>query len=111
VIIDSLSLLTVFSDATKILDFFTQCKYLVASGMTVIITLHPNDIPPDIAQRVTGSVDVYLQLGSKNIGGKDVKTCRIVKLIGAETTPESGFAFEVDQIFGIKVVPISMANA
>jgi len=111
VIIDSLSLLTVFSDATKILDFFTQCKYLVASGMTVIITLHPNDIPPDISQRVTGSVDVYLQLGSKNIGGKDVKTCRIVKLIGADTMPESGFAFEVDQIFGIKVVPISMANA
>ena len=111
IVIDSLSLLTVFSDATKILDFFTQCKYLVASGMTVIITLHPNDIPPDIAQRVTGSVDVYLQLGSTNIGGKDVKTCKIVKLIGAETMPESGFAFEVDQIFGIKVVPIAMANA
>ncbi len=111
VIIDSLSLLTVFSDPTKILDFFTQCKYLVASGMTVIITIHPNDIPPDIAQRITGSVDVFLQLGSTNIGGKDVKTCKIVKLIGAETAPESGFAFEVNQIFGIKVVPISMANA
>jgi len=111
VIIDSLSLLTVFADPAKILDFFTQCKYLVASGMTVILTTHPNDIPPDIAQRVTGSVDVYLQLGSTNIGGKDVKTCKIVKLIGADTTPESGFAFEVNQIFGIKVVPISMANA
>jgi len=111
VIIDSLSLLTVFADPAKILDFFTQCKYLVASGMTVILTTHPNDIPPDIAQRVTGSVDVYLQLGSTNIGGKDVKTCKIVKLIGADTTPESGFAFEVNQIFGIKIVPISMANA
>ena len=111
VIIDSLSLLTVFSDPTKILDFFTQCKYLVASGMTVIITIHPNDIPADIAQRVTGSVDVYLQLGSTNVGGKDVKTCKIVKLIGAETTPESGFAYEIDQVFGIKIVPISMANA
>jgi flagellar protein FlaH len=111
VIIDSLSLLTVFADPAKILDFFTQCKYLVASGMTVILTTHPNDIPPDIAQRVTGSVDVYLQLGSTNIGGKDVKTCKIVKLIGADTTPESGFAFEVNQVFGMKVVPISMANA
>jgi flagellar protein FlaH len=111
VIIDSLSLLTVFSDATKILDFFTQCKYLVANGMTVIITIHPNDIPPDIAQRVTGSVDVFLQLGSTNIGGRDVKTCKIQKLIGAEVKPESGFAFEVDQVFGIKVVPIAMANA
>src|SRR3990172_9084547 len=111
VIIDSLSLLTVFSDATKILDFFTQCKYLVASGMTVIITIHPNDIPPDIAQRVTGSVDVFLQLGATNVGGRDVKTCKIQKLIGAEVKPESSFAFEVDQIFGIKVVPIATANA
>ncbi len=56
-------------------------------------------------------MEFFLQLGSTNIGGKDVKTCKIVKLIGSETTPESGFAFEVDQIFGIKVVPISMANA
>jgi len=111
VVIDSLSLLTVFSDATKILDFFTQCKYLVASGMTVIITIHPNDIPPDIAQRITGSVDVFLQLGSKNIAGNEVKTCQIRKLIGSELKPESGFAFEVDQTFGIKVVPIAMANA
>lgn len=111
VVIDSLSLLTVFSDTTKILDFFTQCKYLVASGMTVILTIHPNDIPADIAQRITGSVDVYLQLGATNVGGKDVKTCKIVKLIGAELAPESGFAFEVDQTFGIKVVPISLANA
>jgi flagellar protein FlaH len=79
--------------------------------MTVIITIHPNDIPPDIAQRVTGSVDVFLQLGATNIGGRDVKTCKIQKLIGAEVKPESGFAFEVDQVFGIKVVPIAMANA
>lgn len=111
VVIDSLSLLTVFSDATKILDFFTQCKYLVASGMTIIITIHPNDIPPDIAQRITGSVDVFLQLGSKNMAGTEVKTCQIRKLIGSELKPESGFAFEVDQTFGIKVVPIAMANA
>lgn len=111
VVIDSLSLLTVFSDETRILDFFTQCKYLVANGMGVIITIHPNDIPADIAQRVTGSVDVYLKTGSKNIAGRDVKTCQIVKLIGSENASESSFAFEVDQTFGIKIVPIATANA
>jgi flagellar protein FlaH len=36
---------------------------------------------------------------------------KIVKLIGADIKPESNFAFEVDQSFGIKVVPISTANA
>ena len=111
VVIDSLSLLTVFSDESKILDFFTQCKYLVANGMGVIITIHENDIPADIAQRVTGSVDVYLKLGTTNVGGKSVKTMKIVKLIGSEAQSESSFAFEVDQTFGIKIVPIATANA
>ena len=111
VVIDSLSLLTVFSDASKILDFFTQCKYLVANGMSVIITVHPDDIPADIAQRVKGSVDCLIQLGSTNVGGKDVKTFKVVKFIGSKDQADSGFAFEVDMIFGIKIVPISMANA
>jgi flagellar protein FlaH len=111
VVIDSLSLLTVFADASKILDFFTQCKYLVANGMSVIITIHPDDIPADISQRVKGSVDCLLELGSTNIGGKDVKTLKVVKMIGSKDAVESGFAFEVDMIFGIKIVPISMANA
>ena len=111
VVIDSLSLLTVFADTSKILDFFTQCKYLVANGMSVIITIHPDDIPEDISQRVKGSVDCLLKLGSTNIGGKDVKTLKVVKLIGSKDPAESGFAFEVDMIFGIKIVPISMANA
>ena len=111
VVIDSLSLLTVFSDASKILDFFTQCKYLVANGMSVIITVHPDDIPSDIAQRIKGSVDCYFQMGATNVGGKDVKTMKIIKLIGSKDASESGFAFEVDMIFGIKIVPISMANA
>jgi len=48
------------------------------------MTIHPNDIPADIAQRVTGSVDVYLKLGLTTVGGTDVKTMKIVKLIGSE---------------------------
>jgi len=111
VIIDSLSLLTVFSDATKILDFFTQCKYLVANGMSIIITMHPDDIALDVSRRIKGSVDVFMKLGLTNVGGKEVSTCKIVKLIGSKDAPESSFAFVVDNIFGIKIVPISTASA
>ena len=52
-----------------------------------------------------------MKLGMTTIGGNDVKTMKIVKLIGADEKGESNFAFEVDQTFGIKVVPISTANA
>ena len=111
IVIDSLTLLTVFSDTTKILDFFTQCKYLIARGMSIILTIHPDDIPADIAQRIKGSVDCYLQLGTQNIGGKNVKTLKVIKLIGSKDPSEYSFAFEVDMIFGVKIVPISTASA
>jgi len=45
------------------------------------------------------------------VGDKEVKTLKAIKMLGAQDTPESGFAFEVDLIFGIKNVPVSMANA
>jgi len=111
IVIDSMTLLTVFADTTKILEFFTQCKYLVSSGMSIILTIHPDDIPADIALRVKGSVDCYLKLDVSVIGGKNVKILKVVKLIGSKEPSESTFAFEVDMIFGVKIVPISTANA
>jgi len=111
VVIDSMTLLTIFTDTTKILEFFTQCKYLVSSGMSIILTMHPDDIPADIALRVKGSVDCYLKLDATTIGGKSVKTLKVVKLIGSKEPSEYSFAFEVDMSFGVKIVPISTANA
>lgn len=111
VVIDSMTLLTIFTDNTKILEFFTQCKYLVSSGMSIILTMHPDDIPADIALRVKGSVDCYLKLESTTIGGKAVKTLKVIKLIGSKEPSEYSFAFEVDMSFGVKIVPISTANA
>jgi len=111
VVIDSMTLLTIFTDNTKILEFFTQCKYLVSSGMSIILTMHPDDIPADIALRVKGSVDCYLQLAATTIGGRSVKTLKVIKLIGSKEPSEYTFAFEVDMSFGIKIVPISTANA
>ncbi len=111
VVIDSMTLLTIFTDNTKILEFFTQCKYLVSSGMSIILTMHPDDIPADIALRVKGSVDCYLQLAATTIGGKSVKTLKVIKLIGSKEPSEYTFAFEVDMSFGVKIVPISTANA
>ncbi|MCZ6583262.1 MAG: flagellar accessory protein FlaH [Thaumarchaeota archaeon] len=111
VVIDSMTLLTIFTDNTKILEFFTQCKYLVSSGMSIILTMHPDDIPADIALRVKGSVDCYLQLAATTIGGRSVKTLKVIKLIGSKEPSEYTFAFEVDMSFGVKIVPISTANA
>jgi len=111
VVIDSLSLLTIYSSSDHILDFFIRCKHLISNGMTIVITIHKNDIPSEISESVKGMSDVFLKLNSTLIGSKPVKTVDIIKLLGAHSPPESGFAFEVDMTFGIKIVPISLASA
>lgn len=111
VVIDSVSLLTMYSSTDQIMDFLTKCKYLVSTGMTVILTMHENSVSEETALRIRSACDVYLKLSSSNIGGKAVKVTNVVKMIGAQEQSESSFAFEVDNNFGIKVVPISSANA
>ncbi len=111
IIVDSLSLLTMYSSNESILDFITRCKHMVSNGRTVILTVHPRVMMEDIASRVRSACDCYIRLKSVNVAGRDVKSMEIVKLIGASGRVTSQFAFEVDPAFGIKIVPIATANA
>ena len=111
IIIDSISPMVVNSSDETILDFLSFCKEIVAKGKTIIITSHPSDFSKSTNTALVGTTDVYLKLGTVIVGDKEVKTLKIIKLLGAADSPEAGFAYEVDVIFGIKIVPVSMANA
>lgn len=111
IIIDSISPMVINSSDEAILDFLSFCKEIVAKGKTIIITSHPSDFSKSTSTALVGAADVYLKLGTVIVGDKEVKTLKIIKLLGAADSPEAGFAFEVDMIFGIKIVPVSMANA
>lgn len=111
IIIDSISPLVIGSNNESILDFLSFCREIVAKGKTIIITSHSSDFSKTTNTSIVGASDVYFKLGTVVVGDKEVKTLKIVKLLGAKDSPEGGFAFEVDMIFGIKIVPVSMANA
>ncbi|WP_299293218.1 ATPase domain-containing protein [Nitrosopumilus sp.] len=111
VIIDSISPIVLNSNNQAILDFLSFCKEIVSKGKTIIITSHSSDFAKSTNTALVGATDVYLKLGTIVVGDKEVKTLKIIKFLGAKDTPEAGFAFEVDLIFGIKIVPVSMANA
>lgn len=111
IIIDSISPMVVNSDNESVLDFLSFCKEIVGRGKTVIITSHSSDFSKSTTTALIGAADVYLKLGRVVVGDKEVNTLKIIKLLGAQDSPEAGFAFEVDMIFGIKIVPVSMANA
>lgn len=111
IIIDSISPMVINSSNESILNFLSFCKEIVAKGKTIIITSHSSDFSKSTNTAFIGAADVYLKLGTVFVGDREVKTLKIIKLLGAADSPESGFAFEVDMIFGIKIVPVSMANA
>jgi flagellar protein FlaH len=111
IIIDSISPMVTNSSDETILNFLSFCKEAVAKGKTIIITSHSSDFSKSINTALVGAADVYLKLGTVFVGDKEVKTLKIIKLLGAKDSPEAGFAYEVDMIFGIKIVPVSMANA
>ena len=111
IIIDSISPMVMNSGSESVLDFLSFCKEVVRRGKTIIVTIHPLDLPKSLSTAFVGAADVYFKLGTVVVGDREVKTLKAIKLLGAKDTPESGFAFEVDLIFGIKIVPISMANA
>ena len=110
VVIDSLSFITTYSDVNSVLDFITRCKYLVSSGMSVILTMHPNSVSQEVGLRLKAACDVYITLKSSNIGDLAVKIMNNIKMIGANSSPEPSFAFNIDPVFGIKIVPISMSS-
>ncbi|HKU50573.1 MAG TPA: ATPase domain-containing protein [Nitrososphaera sp.] len=110
-VIDSLSALTMYCDTNTTLDFFTKCKNFVSKGMTVIITMHPKAVTDDVALRVRSTCDGYMRITPTTIAGRSVKVMEIIKMIGSSSQVSSQFSFDVDQSFGIKIVPLSMANA
>lgn len=111
IVIDSIAPIVIYSDNQTVLEFISFCKQLVGKGKTVLISFHSSDLPKSISTAMIGAGDVYFKLGTAAIGDREVKTLRTIKLLGATDSPESGFAFDVDMIFGIKIVPVSMANA
>lgn len=111
IIIDSISPMVINSNKETILGFLSFCKEIVGQGKTIIITSHSSDFSKTESTALIGAADVYLKLGRVIVGDKEVNTLKIIKLLGAKDSPEAGFAFEVDLIFGIKIVPVSMANA
>ncbi len=110
VVLDPLSLLALYSDVNSLLNFFTKCKHYVSNGTSMIMTLHNDVIPRDVSLQIKSTCDIYIQLSLKKIGGKEYKVFNSIKFAGATSAIESNFSFDIDTQFGIKIIPISMAQ-
>ncbi|HIQ29327.1 MAG TPA: flagellar accessory protein FlaH [Candidatus Caldiarchaeum subterraneum] len=110
-IIDSLTYLLTHAEQRDILNFFTQVRNLVdENGKTIILTIHQYAVDQDLFLRLRSIADAHFVLSVKEMGEKLVRVMQVMKLKGAS---KGGLTvtFEVDQAFGIKVLPFSQAKA
>ncbi|MCB2171651.1 flagellar accessory protein FlaH [archaeon] len=111
VVIDSITHLLTHAADTDILDFFTQCRYLVDTiGQTFIFTMHPYALKQELLIRVRSFCDGHIHLDIKNIRDINALTMNVAKLKGASKTVNEVITFEVSPVYGIKILPFSSAR-
>ncbi len=111
IMIDSLSLFLGYVSADDITRFAQTARLAVSRGKTIVATVHSEVMDERLAKILRASSDVYYRLGLANVGGKTVKVLQIVKARGAPEPIEGTVAFDVDPAFGIKIVPIVIAQS
>lgn len=109
--IDSMTYLLTNASTTETLNFFTTLRNIVdEEDKTIFLTIHTHALETDLFLRLRSISDVHFVLNVKEMGERIVRTLQVLKLKGAE---KSGLTivFEVDQVFGIRVLPFSQAKA
>jgi len=110
IIIDSLTLLTETTTQADLLTFLTNCKNIVDSGKTILITLHTYAFEEDTLVRIRSICDAHLMMKRALVGQKYVMIMEVVKVRGARKTTGNIVSFEVHPGYGMKIIPISMAR-
>ncbi|RLG75874.1 MAG: flagellar accessory protein FlaH [Thermoprotei archaeon] len=110
-VVDSFSVLSVYADVSAILDILTQMRTLVSQGKVILLTLHPEALAEEVIVRARSMCDGYIRLKMYEVGGRLIKAMEIIKLRGALGPVDNTIAFDIDPAFGIKVIPLSLANA
>ena len=110
-ILDSLTYFLTYSESRDILNFFTKVRNLVdEDNKTIFLTIHQYAVDQEMFMRLRSISDAHFVLSVKEIGEKLVRVLQVMKLKGASKGGLT-LTFEVDQAFGIKVLPFSQAKA
>ncbi|BEP18214.1 ATPase domain-containing protein [Pyrofollis japonicus] len=110
-VIDSLTLFLNYIGLDDVSAFVRASRLAVSKGSSIVVTLHAGVVDERYAKAIRAASDVYYKLGLANVGGKTVKVLQVVKARGAPEAVEGTLAFDVDPAFGIKIVPVVVAQS
>ncbi len=111
VIIDSMTSFVLHASEAETLEFFSRAKQLCDKGRTIIVTLHSFALTEQFLSRIRSMSDGHLKLRTEEIGTQIVKVLEVAKIRGASKTTGNIVPFDVEPRMGIRIIPITKAQA
>jgi len=111
VVVDSLTPVVAHVSAGEVITYFEQCKKRCDQGKTIINIAHTYAFSEDILVRIRSVCDAHFRLRIEEVGDKLIKVLEVAKVRGADKNTGNILSFEVEPGMGMRVMPISRANA
>lgn len=111
VVVDSLTPLLQYAEPGAVAGLVQASRLAVSRGRSVLYTLHEGVLDERLLAPLRAASDVYYRFSLASVGGKPVKVLKVVKARGVPNVVEGSIAFDVDPAFGIKIVPIVVAQS
>ena len=111
IVIDSLTTFVSRAGGDQIQNFFSELKRICMRGQVIACTVHENAFDEEYVLRVRSICDAYLRLRVSASGTNLIKTLEVAKIRGAELRTGNITGFEVEPGLGIRIIPVSRAQA
>jgi len=109
--VDSITNLTSISEDPAIIGFFASCKRICNGGKVIILVAHSFAFDEKMLTRLRSMCDAHLSLRVETTGSKQSRVMEVSKIHNSEGTTGNVVFFNVEPLFGIRMVPFSRAQA
>ena len=111
IVIDSITTFVSRAGGDQIQNFFSELKRICMRGQVIACTVHENAFDEEYVLRVRSICDAYLRLRVSASGTNLIKTLEVAKIRGAELRTGNITGFEGEPGLGIRIIPVSRAQA
>lgn len=110
-VIDSLTVFVTGGDQEDVLTFLSRLRMISEkSEVSMVFTVHPYALTQETLVRIRSLADAHFLLSIKEVGDKIFKTMQVLKVRGASKSSSQTISFDVDPVFGIKILPYTQVK-
>jgi len=111
VVIDSLTTFVTRTSWDATVTFFEHCQELCEENLSMIVVASTYAFDETTLARLRSMCDAHLQLRVEEVGDQLVKVLEVAKIRGASKSTGNIVTFDVEPNIGMKIIPISKAQA